>query len=288
MLEKFSGRARPVVVVAREEARMLGSNHIGTGHHLRDLIHDGADVAARALESLGISPEVVRQQVEEFQESTGRRRQATSGNNPLTPLAKKMLEPSLRKVLLLGLDYIGTEQVLLALIRERQGAAAHMLARLGADLNRVRQQLTGLLAGYPGQGEPGIAGGAGDAGRAGRRERDLLAELLSQADSLQSRLSAVEHRVGTGPRTCELDQQIDQARRDREAAVSAQDYEMAAVLRDRERQLLARKASRQDQWAAAHPDLPALAEELHGLHDQVERLRGLLARQRIEPQDGTA
>ena len=103
-----------------------------------------------------------------------------------------------------------------------------------------------------------------------------------------SRLSAVEHRMGTGPDTRDLDQQIAQARRDKESAVSAEDYEAAAARRDAERQLLADKASRQREWASAHLDLPALADKLHRLTDEVGRMRGLLRQVGIEPQGGAA
>jgi ATP-dependent Clp protease ATP-binding subunit ClpC len=106
--------------------------------------------------------------------------------------------------------------------------------------------------------------------------------------AIESRLSAIEERVGTGPDASELDQQIDQARRDREAAASAQDYENAAVLRDREKQLAAEKASLQQQWAAAHMDLPAMAEEVHRLSGEIERLGGLPRQQDTGPQDGAA
>ena len=105
---------------------------------------------------------------------------------------------------------------------------------------------------------------------------------------MEARLSVVERRVGTGPDVAELDRQIGQARRDRQAAADAQDYENAAVLRDRERQLLAQKTSRQDEWAVAHLDLPSLGEELKKMRDEVEHLRGLLSQQDIQRQDGTA
>src|SRR5207302_1514042 len=113
-------------------------------------------------------------------------------------------------------------------------------------------------------------------------------QLTDRVTALESRLSAIERRVGTGPDVREVDERIDQARRDREASVSAQDYENAAVLRDRERQLAEEKASRQKEWAAAHMDLPALAEEVRRLSGEVERLRGLPGQQDTGPQDGVA
>ncbi len=154
MFERFTDRARRVVVLAQEEARMLNHNYIGTEHILLGLIHEGEGVAAKALESLGISLEAVRQQVEEI---IGQGQQAPSGHIPFTPRAKKVLELSLREALQLGHNYIGTEHILLGLIREGEGVAAQVLVRLGADLNRVRQQVIQLLHGYQGK-EPAAAG----------------------------------------------------------------------------------------------------------------------------------
>jgi ATP-dependent Clp protease ATP-binding subunit ClpC len=161
MFERFTDRARRVVVLAQEEARMLNHNYIGTEHILLGLIHEGEGVAAKALESLGISLEGVRQQVEEI---IGQGQQAPSGHIPFTPRAKKVLELSLREALQLGHNYIGTEHILLGLIREGEGVAAQVLVKLGADLNRVRQQVIQLLSGY--QGKEPAAAGTGSAGEA--------------------------------------------------------------------------------------------------------------------------
>ena len=155
MFERFTDRARRVVVLAQEEARMLNHNYIGTEHILLGLIHEGEGVAAKALESLGISLEAVRSQVEEI---IGQGQQAPSGHIPFTPRAKKVLELSLREALQLGHNYIGTEHILLGLIREGEGVAAQVLIKLGADLNRVRQQVIQLLSGYQGK-ETATAGG---------------------------------------------------------------------------------------------------------------------------------
>ncbi|WP_305783717.1 ATP-dependent Clp protease ATP-binding subunit [Symbioplanes lichenis] len=159
MFERFTDRARRVVVLAQEEARMLNHNYIGTEHILLGLIHEGEGVAAKALESLGISLEAVRQQVEEI---IGQGQQAPSGHIPFTPRAKKVLELSLREALQLGHNYIGTEHILLGLIREGEGVAAQVLVKLGADLNRVRQQVIQLLSGYSGgkEGTPAAGGAA--------------------------------------------------------------------------------------------------------------------------------
>ncbi|MCW2766536.1 MAG: ATPase domain protein, partial [Nocardioides sp.] len=163
MFERFTDRARRVVVLAQEEARMLSHNYIGTEHILLGLIHEGEGVAAKALESLDISLEAVRAQVEEI---IGQGQQAPSGHIPFTPRAKKVLELSLREALQLGHSYIGTEHILLGLIREGEGVAAQVLQKLGADLNRVRQQVIQLLSGFQGKESSSAAAaqsGSGDA-----------------------------------------------------------------------------------------------------------------------------
>ena len=157
MFERFTDRARRVVVLAEEEARMLRHDYTGTEHILLGLIREGEGVAARALESLGISLEAVRQQVEGI---ICQGQQAPSGHIPFTPRAKKVLELSLREALQLGHNYIGTEHILLGLIGEDEGegggVAAQVLVKLGADPGRVRQQVIRLLAGSPGK-EPAAA-----------------------------------------------------------------------------------------------------------------------------------
>ena len=265
MFERFTERARRVVVLAQDEARMLNHDWIGTEHLLLGLIGEGGGVAARALESLGISLDVVRQQVEEI---IGQGQQAPSGHIPFTPRAKKVLELSLRESLQLGHNYIGTEHILLGLIREGDGVAAQVLVRLGADLNRVRQQVIQLLHAHPAD-EPGP----------GARIR---------LETVEQRLTAIERRVGIGPDTSDLDEQITVARTEKEAAIEAQDFEQAASKRDRETQLLAAKAARQKQWAAGHPAKPDLAEQSRQLAAEVERLRALLRQHGIDPEDKPA
>ena len=144
MFERFTDRARRVVVLAQEEARMFDHNYVGTEHLLLGLIRENEGVAAKALESLGISLDVVRQQIEEI---IGHGQQEPSGHIPFTKRAKKALEMSLRESVQLGHDYIGTEHILLGLLREGDGVAAQVLVKLGADLNRVRQQVIQLLHG---------------------------------------------------------------------------------------------------------------------------------------------
>ena len=285
MLERFTDRARRVVALAQEEARMLNHNCVGTEHILLGLILEGDGVAADALELAGISPEAVRQQIEVI---VGRGRQTPSGYIPYAPQAKKVLDRSRREALQLGHHYIGAEHILLGLTREGEGPAAQVLGQLGADLSRMRQQVIQLLHGSQAEADPVAALAASRPDPASEVELRLLPEVLRRVDSMDSRLSAVEQRVGTGPDVADLDQQIAHARRGKESAAGAEDYEMAAAMRERERQLLADKASRQREWATAQLDLPSLAAELHRLGDEVDRLRRLLRQQGIEPQDGAA
>lgn len=188
MFERFTDRARRVVVLAQEEARMLNHNYIGTEHILLGLIHEGEGVAAKSLESLGISLEGVRSQVEEI---IGQGQQAPSGHIPFTPRAKKVLELSLREALQLGHNYIGTEHILLGLIREGEGVAAQVLVKLGADLNRVRQQVIQLLSGYQGK-EP--VEGSGSRSESGTPSTSLVLDQfgrnLTQA-ALEGKLDPV-------------------------------------------------------------------------------------------------
>ncbi|NAZ85750.1 ATP-dependent Clp protease ATP-binding subunit [Kineococcus indalonis] len=177
MFERFTDRARRVVVLAQEEARMLNHNYIGTEHILLGLIHEGEGVAAKALESLGISLDAVREQVQEI---IGQGQQAPSGHIPFTPRAKKVLELSLREALQLGHNYIGTEHILLGLIREGEGVAAQVLVKLGADLNRVRQQVIQLLSGYQGK-EPATSGGPQEGTPSGSLVLDQFGRNLTQA-----------------------------------------------------------------------------------------------------------
>jgi ATP-dependent Clp protease ATP-binding subunit ClpC len=177
MFERFTDRARRVVVLAQEEARMLSHNYIGTEHILLGLIHEGEGVAAKALESLNISLEAVRAQVEEI---IGQGQQAPSGHIPFTPRAKKVLELSLREALQLGHNYIGTEHILLGLIREGEGVAAQVLVKLGADLNRVRQQVIQLLSGYQGK-ETAAAGAPSEGAPSSSLVLDQFGQNLTQA-----------------------------------------------------------------------------------------------------------
>ena len=160
MFERFTDRARRVLVLAQEEARLLNHSFIGTEHILLGLIHEGEGVAAKALDAMGITLEAVREKVEETIGMTGN---PPSGSPPFTPRAKKVLELSLREALQLGHSYIGTEHMLLGLVREGEGVAAQVLVSLGADLARVRQQVIQMMSGYQGKETAGAGAGSGPA-----------------------------------------------------------------------------------------------------------------------------
>jgi ATP-dependent Clp protease ATP-binding subunit ClpA len=258
MFERFTDRARRVVVLAQQEARLLNHDYIGTEHLLLGLAHEGQGVAATALESLGISLDDARSQV---QEVIGQGPGTPSGHIPFTPRAKKVLELSLREAKQLGHNYIGTEHILLGLVREGEGVAAQVLIRLGGDLSRVRQQVVQLLG--------GSAGGAEAA--AGMRPVPMPPpEELREA----------------GERLAEV-------RRQKEAAIQAQDFDRAAALRDAEEELLAGLAAREREWTAG-VDLAAVVREVQRLHGEVQRLHGevqglreLLRQHGIQPDGGT-
>jgi hypothetical protein len=191
MFERFTDRARRVVVLAQEEARALDHNYVGTEHILLGLIHEGQGLAAKALESMGISLESVRQQIEEI---IGRGKQASAGHIPFTPRAKKVLELSLRESVLLGHNYIGTEHILLGLIHEGEGVAAQVLVRLGADLDRVRLRVIQLLAGYQSPGPEVRAVRARPFPPRGRFSHDE--EVIRMLADVSARLRAVEEHLG--------------------------------------------------------------------------------------------
>ena len=189
MFERFTDRARRVIVLAQEEARMLDHNYIGTEHILLGLIHEGQGVAARALTALGISLYATRQAVEDI---IGRGTQAPSGHIPFTPRSKKILELSLREALNLGSDSIGTEHVLLALLREGDGVGAQILVGAGVGLNRARQQIIDLLHQGPEEDGPSPSVPAPPLAVSVPPRDD---ELASRLASFAARLSAIELRL---------------------------------------------------------------------------------------------
>ena len=271
MFERFTDQARRIVVLAQEEARMLNHNYIGTEHILLALIREGTGTAATALASLGITEEAARKQVAEI---TGRGQQdPPRGHIPFTPRGKKTLELSLREAIALGNNFIGTEHILLGLIPQKMAPAIQVPEPPGSG---------------PDQGPPGSdPASACQAGRRGARSPAGHPLAVRNASCCPSYTGAWTLWIGAcrswnsawaPARSCATsDREIAQVRRDKEAAVEVQDFEGAAVLRDGETQLLSEKAAREQEWAA----LPSLSGE-------IERLRDLLRRNGIDPQDGVA
>ena len=250
MFRRFTDRARRAVHLAREEALLLRHDHVGTEHLLLGLLYEGEGVAAHVLESLGISREDVRGQVDEI---IGHGQSPPQGDIPFTPAARRALRLALQESLQLGHRYIGTEHVLLGLLREAEGVAAQVLTRLGADHARVRDRTLDLLAGRRGQADP-------------------------QADPAAPAVPADLARVT---------EQLAQLRRQRQAALDAGDLDAAAALRDRERQLLADKLRLEHRWTA-DVDVQAVIADNQRLHRELDRLRDLLRQHGIEPDDGPA
>jgi hypothetical protein len=240
MLDRMTARAREVIIAAQDEARALHHNYIGTEHILLGLVKDGDGVAGRALDALGISLDAVRQQVLEI---IGEGRQAPAGHIPFTPRGKKVLDLALREAMQLDHLYIGTEHILLGLVKEGDGVAFQILTRLGADHARVREQVLGLLA-----------------------------------DIAQPRNESVP------PAIRDYDVQIAQARQEKDAAIDAQDFDRAAALRASEKQLLAER-DRMTAARSAGADVVALGQEVDRLRHEIRRLQGMLRRHGVEPGD---
>ena len=250
MFERFTDRARRVVVLAQEEARMLEHDYIGTEHVLLGLIHEGEGVAAKALRALDVDLDTLRREVEAL---VGRGQQPKSGHIPFTPQAKKVLELALRESVQLGHDYIGTEHLLLGLVREGEGPAAQVLQQRGIELNTVRQEVIRLLHGHQ----------AGE-GRRRRRiararpggEGATLEEISHQLRVLGARLTAIEEKLGIEEsperqRLRSIDAEIAGVRRQKESAIDEQDFEQAARLRDEEKRLLSDRHAAEYSWLVA-------------------------------------
>ncbi|WP_188043900.1 ATP-dependent Clp protease ATP-binding subunit [Changpingibacter yushuensis] len=184
MFERFTDRARRVIVLAQEEARNLKHNYLGTEHILLGLIREGEGVAAKALEALGITLDDVRAQVIDI---IGEGQEPPSGHIPFTPRAKKVIEYAMREGLQLGHSYIGTEHLLLGLTREPDGVAAQVLVKLGADMPRVRNQVNQLISGFQGKEPVGVGNGAREGQKAGSTVLDQFGRNLTQ--------SAREHKL---------------------------------------------------------------------------------------------
>ncbi|MDY5143111.1 ATP-dependent Clp protease ATP-binding subunit, partial [Actinotignum timonense] len=178
MFERFTDRARRVIVLAQEEARNLKHNYLGTEHILLGLIREGEGVAAKALEALGVTLESVRTQVIDI---IGEGQEPPSGHIPFTPRAKKVIEFAMREGLQMGHSYIGTEHLLLGLTREADGVAAQVLVKLGADMPTVRNQVSQLISGFQGKEAVGVGGGPREGTKAGSTVLDQYGRNLTAA-----------------------------------------------------------------------------------------------------------
>jgi hypothetical protein len=257
MFERFTDRARRVVVLAQEEARMLSHNYIGTEHILLGLIHEGDGVAARALEGLGVRPDAVRDRIEYI---VGTGEHAPSGHIPFTPRAKKVLELSLREAIQLGHNHIGTEHILLGLMSEGEGVAYQVLTELGLTSAKVRKAVIQRIT--------------------GRSAENIPAEPGSPV-TLEFRLKRIERRLGISQSAAvaSLDERIAQLRRDKESAIDTQDFERAAGLREDERLLLRERAAASE---ALEEDVIPIVEELAAARAEIARLTDLLREHGIE------
>jgi prophage maintenance system killer protein len=249
LFQRFSPPARQVVAAAQEEARSLRHNYIGSEHILLGLLREGDGVAAQALQAVGISPETARQEVLEI---IGHGQQMPSGHIPFTPRAKKALGLALHESLDLNHLYIGTEHILLGLLREGDGVASQVLTRLGASHGRLQEQVKQLLA----------------------------------APTVKAAAQAPAPVTAPGIRDYDL--RIAQAGREKDTALEARDFDRAAAARDSEVELLAERERLIAQWSAG-VDVAALGRDLDQLRDEVRRLQDLLLQHGIEPgrgQDG--
>jgi ATP-dependent Clp protease ATP-binding subunit ClpA len=240
MFRRFSPEAREVIISAQHEARALHHNYIGTEHILLGLVRDREGAAGRALHALGISPDTVREQVLDI---IGEGKQEPAGHIPFTPRAKRVLELAVREAVQLGHLYVGTEHILLGLIRQGDGVAWHVLDRLGATIPTVRGQIF---------------------------------ELMSQVQRAPGHVIAP-------PRIRDYDTRIELARQAKNAAIDAKDFDRAAAARESEKELLAEQDRLIAQWSAG-VDVATLGRELDWLRDEVNRLQGLLLQNGIEPE----
>ena len=272
MFERFTDKARRAVVLAADEARLLGHDHIGTEHILLGILSEGGGNAASALTSLGITLEAARTQVA----TTAGRGPAPPEHIPFTTRAKRSLELALREALQLGYDYIGTEHILLGLIHDDKAAGAETLTGLGADLGAVRQRVIELLPRRRSVPRPAPVRGAP------RLHIGQDEDTTARLDALTLRLAAVERWVGMKPDVTDLDADISRVRREKEAAIDAREFRRAEQLSDTETELLVDRDARSREWTSR----PSLAAEMAELRAEVARLRAALRAQGIEPGAG--
>ncbi len=281
MFETFTDRARRVVVLAQEEARMLNHNYIGTEHLLLGLSHEGQGVAAKTLESLGIGLEAVRQQVEEI---IGPGSQPPSGHIPFTTRARQSLELARHESAGPGRNSTDTDHILLGLLGVPDSAAARILVNLGADPGRVRQHVIDLLRVDPGT-EAAAAGEPSQLlARSGSREYAVDKAYGDALASIGERLSAIERLLGISrSRPGPYDGQIAQLGRAKEAAINSGDLEQAAALRDQEKRLIARNEANAREQERSGPDVGSALAEAARLGAEVARLQELLRAHGLNP-----
>jgi ATP-dependent Clp protease ATP-binding subunit ClpA len=273
MFERFNGRARRAMGLAQEAARTHNSDYIGTEHLLLGLMGAGDGVARRALDPLGIDLGVVAQRL---MQRASQQAEAGSGADrgpveeiagqaelepavylPFTQRAKEALQLAIREAGVLSLGDVGTEHILLGLIRVRDGMAAQALVKLGIDLNQVRQQVN----------------------------QQLLGAAVARIDSLDRRLAAIELWVGMPVDLRGTDQEIAQVRFEKEDAIIRREFEVADELRDKEKQLLAARAAYDEEWTQPAAGRLSLAGELRRVNAELERLQTILHARGIEPSD---
>jgi len=252
MFERFTDRARGVVVHAREESRLLGHDHIGTEHLLLGLVRESGGMAGQALASVGISLEAVRTRVAEVRGRGNRQ----SGHIPFTSQAKRAIELSLREALQLHDDHIGTEHILLGILRGGDQAATEVLVGMGTDLTELRDRVLQL-----------------------RREGLVRESRPTPVETPVGRVAAVERWVGMVPDFTELDADIARLRQQKDSAIAAEDFPQAAAFRASEKQLLDERDRRSRELVAG----PTLADEVARLRAEIERLHDLLRDHGIEP-----
>jgi ATP-dependent Clp protease ATP-binding subunit ClpC len=253
MFERFTDRARRVVVIAQEEARRLEHSYIGTEHILLGLIREGDGLAARALRTMQINLDELKAEVEAL---VGRGQSAPPGHIPFTPRAKKTLELSLRESVQLSSGYIGTEHILLGVLREGEGPGAQVLAARGVTLEATRDLIARLLAKY-GEEHPGQAGVV--------RTGVPLLDIEAQLRTINQRLSAIEDKLGvetpvTLSHLRRAETALALARRQKDQAIDEQDFERAAKLRDQEKKLIKARDEAEKAWLAESAPPPADTE----------------------------
>ena len=271
MFERFNGRARRVVELAQEAASTLNDDYIGTEHLLLGLMRAGDGVAKRVLDPLRIDAGVVAQRLMQrvprqvgsgadpgpLEEIAGQAELEPAVHLPFTQRAREALELAIREADVLSLGDVGTEHILLGLIRVRDGVAAQALVKLGVDLNQVRQQVN----------------------------QQLLGAAVARIGSLDRRLAAIERWVGIPVDLRGTDQEIARVRFEKEAAIIGREFEVADALREEEKHLLAARAAWEKEWTEPAAGRLSLAEELRRVNAELVRLQTILHERGIEPSD---